>query len=205
MELYYTKLQRPTLHPGYFIACRLMGLDDPATKQAAIQLAYSEHWWNLNISTPFSSYNTEFKTNAHDTATLLVTAEGPARKAVSNIKLKYPRVHLPVKLVRNGSVIALETPFTTWTVNCWETGYGLHIEWPEEFNINGDVALPLADNATIIIPVHYDVSFIVENMNAESEIYSFLEKHGLEEDYYIADRPEEKVAIVLKAVIKEVS
>lgn len=202
MSLIYSNQQNPLLHPGYFEAINILGLTNPGVERVVHQIIQSEHWNNAD-SDLFESYATSIAT-PKSTVQLRNNANGMARVSPSAINLSSPATYVALKLSRSGSVMRIEGADIAWMVDCWDSGIGLHIEWPEALKINGDLVTPLPSNPTLYIPVEYPLQAVLERIDANPTVYDFLEKHGLEDVYYVADRPEEKLAIVAKALHKEV-
>lgn len=202
MSLIYTKEQNPTLHPGYFEVINTLGLTNPGVEAVIHQMIQSEHWNQVNMDL-FESYASKIDLPA-STVQLRNNAYGMARIMPSKIDLNSPSTYVAIKLARNGSLMRLEGLDNIWTVTCWDSGTGLHVEWPEAFKINGDLVTPLPANPILYIPVEYPLLKVLERLDANTAVYDFLEKHGLEDLYHVADRPEEKLAIISKALHKEI-
>lgn len=201
MKLIYTKQERPLLHPGYFEAVSILGAGNPTILNYLLRLTDSEHLIPGNMS-GFVNYAERLDIPS-GSATLVSNANGPVIMAPSKLDITTPVPYVLVEIAIQGSTAFLKSVAGTWVVPCWDAGSGLHIEWPEAFSINGDIGYPLPDSITLNIPVSYPVRNVVQKLTASSEVYDFLEKYGLESVYHTADRDEERIAMVVLAIIKE--
>lgn len=203
MKLIYTKQERPLLHPGYFEAVSILGASDPVILDYLLRLTDSEHLVPGDIA-GFVSYAERLDTPP-GSATLVSNANGPVIMVPSDLDITTPVPYVPVEIVVQGSTAFLKSVAGTWTVPCWDAGSGLHIEWPEAFSINGDIGYPLPDTISINIPTSYPADKVVQKLTTSAGVYDFLEKYGLESVYHVADRNEERIAIVMMAIIKEIN
>lgn len=201
MKLIYTKQERPLLHPGYFEAISMLGASNPTILNYLLRLTDSEHLIPGNMA-GFINYATQLSI-PRGSASLVSNANGPVLVSTGNFDVVTPVPYINVEITIQGSTAFLKSVAGTWVVPCWDAGSGLHIEWPEAFSINGDLGYPLPDSITINIPVSYPVRNVVQKLTASSEVYDFLEKYGLESIYHTADRDEERIAMVVLAIIKE--
>lgn len=201
MKLIYTKQERPLLHPGYFEAVSILGASDPAILDYLLRLTDSEHLVPGNIA-GFINYAERLDISS-GSAALVSNANGPVIMTPSKLDITTPVPYIPVEIALQGSTAFLKSVAGTWMVQCWDAVSGLHIEWPEAFSINGDIGYPLPDNISINIPASYPTDKVAQKLTTSAEVYDFLEKYGLESVYHSADRNEERIAIVMTAIIKE--
>lgn len=203
MKLIYTEQERPSLHPGYFEAVSILGVDNPVILDYLLRLTDSEHLTPGDMA-GFINYAERLDTPS-GSATLVSNANGPVIMAPSKLDITTPVPYIPVEISLQGSTAFLKSVAGTWIVQCWDAVSGLHIEWPEAFSINGDIGYPLPDNISINIPASYPLDKVVQKLTTSAEVYDFLEKYGLESVYHTSDRDEERIAIVMMAIIKETS
>lgn len=203
MKLIYTKQEKPLFHEGYFEAVYILGAKDAQILRYLLRLYESDHLIPGNPGS-FVNYSAALSVPA-GTVELVYNQNGPVVIYPSDIEMTTPSSYVPVEITVQGSVALLKGGISSWTVPCQDMGSRLHIEWPETFKINGDIDYPLPDSMILNLPVSYPVKSVTAQLTASSAVYDFLEKYGLESNYYAADRDEERIAIVMMAIIKEVS
>lgn len=203
MKLIYTKQEKPLFHEGYFEAVRILGAQDAQILNYLLRLYESDHLIPGNFGS-FLNYSTSLSVPA-GTVGLVYNSNGPVVIYPSDIEMATPSSYVSIEITVQGSVAFLKGGISSWAVPCQDLGSRLHIEWPEAFKINGDIGYPLPDNMVLNLPVSYPVKSVANRLTASSSVYDFLEKYGLESTYYAADRDEERIAIVMMAIIKEAS
>jgi hypothetical protein len=203
MKLIYTQQEKPLFHEGYFEAIRILGAQDTQILNYLLRLYESDHLIPGNPGS-FVNYSTSLAVPA-GTVELVYNSNGPVVIYPSDIEMDIPSPYISIEITVHGSVALLKGGKSSWTVPCQDMGSRLHIEWPEAFKINGDLGYPLADPMILNLPVSYPVKDVANRLTASSEVYDFLEKYGLESTYHVADRDEERIAIVMMAIIKEAS
>lgn len=203
MKLIYTKQEKPLFHEGYFEAVYILGAQNTQILSYLLRLYESDHLIPGNHGS-FVNYSTSISVPA-GTVGLVYNSNGPVVIYPSDIEMVTPSPYISVEITVQGSVALLKGGISSWTVPCQDTGSSLHIEWPEAFKINGDIGYPLADPMILNLPVSYPVKSVADKLTASSAVYDFLEKYGLESTYYAADRDEERIAIIMMAIIKEAS
>lgn len=203
MKLIYTRQEKPLFHEGYFEAVSILGAQDTQILNYLLRLYESNHLIPGNPGS-FVNYSTAISVPS-GTVELVYNSNGPVVIYPSDIEMGTPSPYVSVEITVQGSVALLKGGISSWAVPCQDTGASLHIEWPEAFKINGDIGYPLPDSMVLNLPVSYPVKSVVDSLTASSAVYDFLEKYGLESTYYAADRDEERIAIVMMAIIKEAS
>lgn len=203
MKLIYTRQEKPLFHEGYFEAVSILGAQDTQILNYLLRLYESDHLIPGNPGS-FVNYSTAVSIPA-GTVELVYNPNGPVVIYPSDIEMTTPSPYVSVEITVQGSVALLKGGISSWVVPCQDTGSSLRIEWPEAFKINGNIGYPLPDSIILNLPVSYPVKSVADSLTASSAVYDFLEKYGLESTYYASDRDEERITIVMMAIIKEAS
>lgn len=116
----------------------------------------------------------------------------------SIIELSYVRPDA-VQLIYGGKTVAAQ---------CNKHENVLSIAWPEDTGISGALECPTApqQGMQVVIPVllQYPVSTVVTAAKNVEHVITLLEHQNLIDDFYFGDSPEEKLAILVLAMYKEV-
>lgn len=206
-HLNYTRADHPGISDGYLRAVTLLGTDDAPTSNA-VQLIASEAFPSVN-ELAYKPEEVSFvlpNSTDHEASVLVANADGLPRRTPGDIVLNVPRV-------RPTAIIDTLNLGTTWVMQLEDSVYYLqayknfdayHVNWPEGMGISGDVKL--ADGVTsfeLTFRLQYPLEAVAERLDTDSSIYTLLEDHALEDEYFTADRPEEKIALVVLAMTKE--
>lgn len=206
-HLNYTRADHPGISDGYLRAVTLLGTDDAPTSNA-VQIIASEAFPSVN-ELAYKPEEVSFvlvDDSDNESSVLVSNADGLPRRTPGDIVLNVPRV-------RPTAIIDTLNLGTTWLMQVEGSVYYLqtyknfdvyHVDWPEGTGISGDVKLD--DGVTsfeLTFRLQYPLEAVVERLDADSSIYTLLEDHALEDEYFTADRPEEKIALVVLAMTKE--
>lgn len=206
-RLNYTRADHPEISDGYLRAVFILGTDDAPTN-AEVRLIASEAFPSTNGLT-YKPEEVSFAlpdNTDQESSVLVANADGLPRRAPGDIALNVPRV-------RPTAVIDTLNLSTTWVMQLEGSVYYLqayknfdayHVDWPEGMGISGDVKLD--DGVTsfeLTFRLQYPLEAVAERLDSDPSIYALLETHALEDEYFTADRPEEKIALVVLAMIKE--
>jgi hypothetical protein len=205
-HLNYTRAEHPGISDGYLRAVTLLGTDDASTNNA-VQIIASEAFPSNELAYKPEEVSFVLVDDTDPEASVLVAnADGLPRRTPGDIVLNAPRV-------RPTAIIDTLNLGTTWLMQLEGSVYYLqayknfdvyHVDWPEGMGISGDVKLD--DGVTsfeLTFRLQYPLEAVVERLDVDSSIYTLLEDHALEDEYFTADRPEEKIALVVLAMTKE--
>ena len=206
-HLNYTRADHPEISAGYLRAVTLLGTDDAPTSNA-VQIIASEAFPSIN-ELAYKPEEVSFMlvdNTDYDSSVLISSADGLPHRTPGDIVLNIPRV-------RPTAIIDTLNLGTTWLMKLEGSIYYLqayknfdvyHVDWPEGTGISGDVALD--DGVTsfeLTFRLQYPSKAVAERLDGDPSIYALLETHALEDEYFTADRPEEKIALVVLAMTKE--
>ena len=206
-HLNYTKADYPGIADGYLRAVAILGTDDAYTN-SAVQLIASEVFPSMSGLTykpEKVSFVLEDGTNL-DSAVLVSNADGLPRRTPGNLVLNVPRVRptATIDTLNLGTTWIMQLEGSRYYLQAYKNFDAYHVEWPEGTGISGDVEL--ADGVTsfeLTFRLQYPLEAVAERLDNDPSVYALLETHALEDEYFTADRPEEKIALVVLAMTKE--
>lgn len=139
------------------------------------------------------------------------TGKGPARVLPSEAPIVGSGVYMGELTLKASGPSSAQLLCGTQPVNVTAvaTADTVACVWPAWLKINGALKLPTGTvwtpgYTTLPVPVRwkYPVSAVDELLRKENIVYSFLEENNLCETFYAADTAEERISIVVSALIK---
>ena len=206
-HLNYTRADHPGISDGYLRAVTLLGTDDAPTN-AEVRLIASEAFPPTNGLT-YKPEEVSFvlpNNTDHESSVLVANADGLPRRTPGDIVLNVPRVR-PTAIVDTlnlGTTWVMQLEGSVYYLQAYKNFDVYHVDWPDGMGISGDVKLD--DGVTsfeLTFRLQYPLKAVAERLDTDSSIYTLLEDHALEDEYFTADRPEEKVALAVLAMTKE--
>lgn len=206
-HLNYTRLTHPKISNGYLRAVTILGTDDAPTN-AEVRLIASEAFPSVKGLT-YKPEEVSFllmDDTDHESSVLISNTDGLPRRAPGDIVLNAPRVR-PTALIDTlnlGTTWVMQLAGDMYYLQAYKNFDAYHVDWPEGMGISGDVKLE--DGVTsfeLTFRLQYPLEAVAERLDNDPDIYTLLEDHALEDEYFNADRPEEKIALVVLAMTKE--
>ena len=206
-HLNYTRADHPGISDGYLRAVTLLGTDDAPTSNA-VQIIASEAFPSVN-ELAYKPEEVSFvliDDSDNESSVLVSNADGLPRRTPGDIVLNVPRVR-PTALIDTlnlGTTWLMQLEGSVYYLQVYKNFDAYHVDWPEGMGVSGDVKLD--DGVTsfeLTFRLQYPLKAVVERLDTDSSIYTLLEDHALEDEYFTADRPEEKIALVVLAMTKE--
>lgn len=205
--LNYTRLTHPEISDGYLRAVAILGTDDAPTN-AEVRLIASEAFPSMSELT-YKPEEVSFvlpDSTDHKSTVLVANAEGLPHRIPGTIVLNVPRVRptATIDTLNLGTTWVMQLEDNVYYLQVYKNFDAYHVEWPEGMGISGDVKL--ADGITsfeLTFRLQYPLEAVAERLDTDSSVYTLLEDHALEDEYFTADRPEEKITLVVLAMTKE--
>lgn len=206
-RLDYTRADHPEISDGYLRAVFILGTDDAPTN-AEVRLIASEAFPSTNGLT-YKPEEVSFMLPDNtdcESSVLVANADGLPRRAPGDIVLNTPRVRptAVIDTLNLGTTWVMQLEGSVYYLQVYKNFDAYHVDWPEGMGISGDVKLD--DGVTsfeLTFRLQYPLEAVAERLDSDPSIYALLETHALEDEYFTADRPEEKIALVVLAMIKE--
>ena len=206
-HLNYTRADHPGISDGYLRAVTILGTDDAPTSNA-VQIIASEAFPSVN-ELAYKPEEVSFvlpNNTDHESSVLVANADGLPRRTPGDIVLNVPRVR-PIAIIDTlnlGTTWVMQLEDSVYYLQAYKNFDAYHVNWPEGMGISGDVKL--ADGVTsfeLAFRLQYPLEAVAARLDNDPDIYTLLEDHALEDEYFNADRPEEKIALVVLAMTKE--
>ena len=206
-HLNYTRLTHPEISDGYLRAVTILGTDDAPTN-AEVRLIASEAFPSvkgLTYKPEELSFVVVDDTDC-EPSVLVANADGLPRRTPGDIVLNVPRVR-PTAIIDTlnlGTTWVMQLESSVYYLQAYKNFDAYHVNWPAGMGISGDVKL--ADGVTsfeLTFRLQYPLEAVAERLDSDPSIYTLLEDHALEDEYFNADRPDEKIALVVLAMTKE--
>ena len=206
-HLNYTRADHPGISDGYLSAVTLLGTVDAPTSNA-VQIIASEAFPSVN-ELAYKPEEVSFvlvDDSDNESSVLVSNADGLPRRTPGDIVLNVPRVR-PTAIIDTlnlGTIWVMQLEGSVYYLQAYKNFDAYHVDWPEGMGISGDVKLD--DGVTsfeLTFRLQYPLEAVAERLDTDSSIYTLLEDHALEDEYFTADRPEEKIALVVLAMTKE--
>ena len=206
-HLNYTRTDHPGISDGYLRAVTLLGTDDASTSNA-VQIIASEAFPSVN-ELAYKPEEVSFvlpDNTDQESSVLVANADGLPRRTPGDIVLNIPRVRptATIDTLNLGTTWVMQLEDSVYYLQVYKNFDAYHVDWPEGMGISGDVKLE--DGVTsfeLTFRLQYPLEAVVERLDSDPSIYTLLEDHALEDEYFTADRPEEKIALVVLAMTKE--
>lgn len=206
-HLNYTRADHPGISDGYLRAATLLGTDDAPTRNA-VQIIASEAFPSIN-ELAYKPEEVSFvlpDDTGHDSSVLVANADGLPRRTPGDIVLNAPRVRPTANIdtLNLGTTWVMQLEDSVYYLQVYKNFDAYHVDWPAGTGISGDVKLD--DGVTsfeLTFRLQYPLEAVVERLDSDPSIYTLLEDHALEDEYFTADRPEEKISLVVLAMTKE--
>lgn len=206
-HLNYTRADHPELSDGYLRAVAILGTDDTHTN-SDVRLIASEAFpptSGLTYKPEEVSFVLPDNTD-HESSVLVANEDGLPRRTPGDIVLNVPRVR-PIAVIDTfnlGTTWLMQLEGSVYYLTAYKNFDAYHVDWPEGMGISGDVKLD--DGVTsfeLTFRLQYPLEAVAERLDSDPSVYTLLEDHALEDEYFTADRPEEKIALVVLAMTKE--
>lgn len=206
-HLNYTRLTHPEISDGYLRAVSILGTDDDHTN-AEVRLIASESFPSTNGLT-YKPEEVSFELvddSDQESSVLVANADGLPRRTPGDIVLNVPRVRptATIDTLNLGTTWVMQLEDNVYYLQAYKNFDAYHVNWPEGMGISGDVKLD--DGVTsfeLTFRLQYPLEAVAERLDSDPSIYALLEAHALEDEYFTADRPEEKITLVVLAMTKE--
>lgn len=137
--------------------------------------------------------------------TLLVSDQtGAAAVLPTDLPISYwpMKMQAVVSYTKGQEVAVIEACGEVWRVPCRYVDDRFYLSWPKALGIRG--ALNIKSNASFIVTIplryKYPASLVVDSIKQNESCYRLLEKTGLTGDFFVADTPQDALAIFLLAI-----